>query len=110
MLDRGLQGRVALLEGVAVVIAHGAAELPVLRTLCAARIACHHSYSPQEGGEGGRGEDVVIAAVEVVAAVELVFVVEVGMFVAQSDAEVGVLIQCHSILDEACIDIVDGLR
>ena len=53
VLDRGLQGRVALLEGVAVVIAHGAAELPVLRTLRAARIACHHSYSPQEGGEGG---------------------------------------------------------
>ena len=47
---------------------------------------------------------------EVVAAVELVFVVEVGMFVAQSDAEVGVLIQCYSILDEACIHIVDGLR
>ena len=65
MLRRRLQRGVALLEHVAVVVAHGVAQLPVLRARGVACIAERGTHLAEQCGERSRGEHIVEAALEV---------------------------------------------
>ena len=110
MFRRRLQFGISLLHHITVVVRKRIVEFPERRTLGAAGIRKREIHLAHDGRSGERGEEVVVAAVEVLRGIGEFAVVETCMLVAQSGTDVCPLSDAEGILHECGIGVVLDLR